>query len=72
MTKIDMTPMVGLISSLVFAFMVMTPIYGCGVDVQIPQVAPSWPSVSDKAENLTVGITRNGTAFFRASGWRAA
>jgi biopolymer transport protein ExbD len=65
LTKIDMTPMVGLISALVFAFMVMTPIYGHGVGVELPQIAPSWPSVSSQPETLMVGITRNGTTYFR-------
>jgi biopolymer transport protein ExbD len=54
---IDMSPMIGVLQALLIVFMVITPIYGCGVSVELPHMSPRWLTESpDRVDALTVGI----------------
>jgi biopolymer transport protein ExbD len=64
-SQIDMTPMAGILNSLIVFFIVTTPIYGCGVNVDLPQISSAWPSVEDKPEMIAVGMSRGRTVFFK-------
>jgi len=64
-SKIDMTPMAGVLICLLILFFAITPIYGCGPWAEVPQVSQAWPKVSDEAENISVGISQGGGVYFR-------
>lgn len=61
---INVTPMADIMIVLLIIFMVITPLISKGVDVELPKAANT-KERKDEPENITIGLTKGLTVYFK-------
>ena len=63
-SEINVTPMADIMIVLLIIFMVITPLINKGIDVELPK-ASNTKERKDEPDNITIGLTKGLTVFFK-------